>query len=101
MKEDLPYGRSICEAMCPFVEHLIARGLKDKTVRNHMDNLWILGGEIIRDISTFGKYDIPAEQSLKDSVGPDGGPYCRHLQSESEENSFNATCRKLHRFLEA
>ena len=66
-----------------------------------MDNLWLLGGEIIRNVNTFDEYDISPDQKLRDSVGPDGGPYCRHLDSEPEVESFHATCRKLHKFLEA
>ncbi len=100
VKKDIPYGQSILDAMRPFVEHLISRGLKEKTIRNHMDNLWLLGGEIIRDVSTCDQYDVPPDQILRDSVGTDGGPYCRHLHSEAEVNSFDATCRKLHKFLE-
>ena len=38
---------------------------------------------------------------MRDSVGPDGRPYCRHLHSDSEGKSFHATCRNLHKFLQA
>jgi hypothetical protein len=34
-----------------------------------------------------------------DSIGPEGGPYCRHLDSEEECRSFDATCRKLYKYL--
>ena len=101
VQRDKAYGQGILDAMRPFVEHLISRGLKINTIRSHMDNLWVLGGEIIRDVSTFDQYDVPPDQNLRDSIGPDGGPYCRHLHSESEVKSFDATCRKLHKFLEA
>lgn len=99
VQKDKPYGQGILCAMRPFVEHLISRGLTVKTIRRHMDNLWILGSEIIRDVSTFDQYDVPPEQNLRGSVGTDGGPYCRHLHSESEVKSFDATCRNLHKFL--
>jgi hypothetical protein len=32
-------------------------------------------------------------------VGPDGGPHCRDLDSDAEIESFDSTCRKLHRYL--
>jgi biotin operon repressor len=35
----------------PFIEHLIELNLSRKTIRKHIDNLWILGGEIIRDLN--------------------------------------------------
>ncbi len=34
----------------PFLEYLVARvDLPPKTIQEHVDNLWALGGEIIRD----------------------------------------------------
>ena len=83
----------------PFIEHLVNMGLSPKTVRRHVDNLWSLGGEIIRDLH----YDPSvrkrtAERLLRDAVHPDGGPLV-HNGSEEGQRSFDATCRKLHRFL--
>ena len=101
VEEDKPYGQGLLDEMRPFVEQLIASGLKDRTIRNHMDNLWLLGGEIIRDVSMDDEYDVPPGQILRESVGSDGGPYCRHLDTESEQKSFDATCRKLHKFFES
>jgi hypothetical protein len=66
-----------------------------------MDNLWLLGGEVIRDVCENGHYDLPPLTELRDAVDSHGGPYCRHISSEREMNSFDATCRKLHAFLEA
>ena len=99
MKEDIPYGQGILDALRPFVVHLISRGLKKKTIRNHMDNLWLLGGEIIRSVSMYDEYNIPPEENLRRSVDEEGGLYCRHLHSEYAERSYDATCRKLHKFL--
>jgi hypothetical protein len=64
-----------------------------------LTNLWLLGGEIIRNVDLYGEYAIPALEKLRDSVGSDGGPYCRHLNSEYELESFDTTCRKLNKFL--
>ena len=101
IKEDVAYGQGILQVMRPFIERLIADGLSDKTIKRHMDNLWLLGGEIIRDVSMDEEYDkISPPDKLRKSVGPDGGPYCRHLDSDSQMRSFDSTCRKLHRFLE-
>ena len=101
VRRDIPYGQGILDAMRPFVIHLIARGLKEKTIRKHIDNLWLLGGEIIRIVAMFGDYDAPPGESLRQNVDEGGGPYCRHLHSESQEQSYDATCRMLHKFLEA
>ena len=99
-EKDKFYGQGLLEAMRPFIEHLIVKGLTNKTIRRHMDNLWVLGGEIIRSISTNDEYGNLAAESLRDSVGPDGGPYCSGFQHEWEMTSYDATCRKLHKFLE-
>lgn len=36
----------------PFLEHLAASKLSSKTVQRHVDNMWALGGEFIRDLTT-------------------------------------------------
>ena len=64
-----------------------------------MDNLWTLGGEIIRDLH----YDPSlrkrmVERLLRDAVHQDGGPLV-HNGSEEGQRSLDATYRKLHRFL--
>ena len=39
----------------PFLLDLLAQGLLRKTRNLHRDNLWLLGGEIIRDINETPK----------------------------------------------
>ncbi|MFH0908470.1 MAG: hypothetical protein V1929_06890 [bacterium] len=101
MNEDVPYGEGIVNAMRPFIEALIAEGQSDRTLQKHAGNLWLLGGEIIRDVSMNEEYETvtPADK-VWESIGPDEGSYCRHLNSEGEQRSFDATCGKLYRFLE-
>ena len=98
--EDLPYGQRLVEAMKPFIESLIASNLSARVIREHMDNLWLLGGEIIRDVSTHEDYEesAPADK-LWQAIGCHEGPYCRHLHTPSEQQSYDATCGKLYRFL--
>ena len=102
MKEDVKYGQDILQVMKPFIESLVASGLSVKTIKKHMDNLWLLGGEIIRDASMNNEYNkISPLEKVQTSVGPDGGPYCQHLDVESNIRSFDLTCRKFHSFMEA
>ena len=35
----------------PFLLHLAESGLSKRTIQNHVDNMWLLGGEIIRDVN--------------------------------------------------
>jgi len=99
-EQDLDYGMRLLEEMRPFAEFLAEGGLAKKTIKRHLTNLWLLGGEIIRHVSLYDEYSTPASEKLRQSVGSDGGPYCRHLDSEAEMKSFDSACRKLHKYLE-
>ena len=99
LDEDRPPGEELLVCFRPFLEHLAASSLSPKTIRRHVDNLWMLGGEIIRDLH----YDpslrkVAVDRLLRDAIYTDGGPLI-HNGSEEEQRSFDSTCRKLHRFL--
>src|ERR1700674_4787047 len=99
LEKDLPPGEQLVACFRPFIEHLASSNLSPKTIRRHVDNLWLLGGEIIRDLN----YDpsqrkVPAQRLLRAAVHADGGPLI-HNGSEQEQHSLDSTCRKLHRFL--
>ncbi len=100
IEQDLEYGKDLLEIMRPFAEYLAESNLTKKTVSKHLTNLWLLGGEIIRNVSLYEEYSTSALKKLKGSVGSDGGPYCRHINSEAEMRSFDSTCRKPHKYLE-
>jgi hypothetical protein len=99
IEPDLEYGKQLLKEIRPVAEFLAESGLSKKTVKRHLSNLWLLGGEIIRDVSMSKKYSNPASEKLRSSIGSDGGPYCRHLYEETEIKSFDSTCRKFHNFL--
>jgi hypothetical protein len=64
-----------------------------------VNNLWILGGEIIRDLNEDPSLrKVPIEQLLRKVAGEDSGPLI-HNGWEDEQRSFDSTCRKFHRFL--
>jgi hypothetical protein len=99
LEKDLPPGEELVASFRPFLEHLASSTLAPKTIRRHVDNLWLLGGEIIRDLN----YDpamrkVAAQQLIRNVVGVDGGPLI-YNGSEEEQHSLDSTCRKLHRFL--
>ena len=50
-EKDLPPGRRLVEYFLPFLLHLAESGLSKRTIQNHVDNMWLLGGEIIRDVN--------------------------------------------------
>ena len=48
---DIGYGERLLTILEPFVENLITKKLDRKTLERHIDNLWLLGGELIRLIN--------------------------------------------------
>ena len=98
--EDLPPGQHIVACFRPFLRHLSERDLSDQTVRKHVSNLWVLGGEIIRRLNdTPSLRKKPADALVFDAV-EDGGPLPYGCDSEEELRSFESTCRLFRRFLE-
>jgi hypothetical protein len=99
IEQDLLPGQQLLPYFRRFIEHLAASGLSPKTMGRHVDNLWSLGGEIIRDLhydKTLRK--LPVERLLNQSIHPYGGPAI-HNGSDDHQRSFDASYRKLHRFL--
>ena len=99
LEKDLPPGEQLLARLRPFIEYLASSSLSAKTIRRHVDNLWVLGGEIIRDLNEDPSLrKVAAEKLLRNVIHEDGGPLI-HNGSEDEQRSFDSTCRKLHRFL--
>ena len=99
-EKDLPPGERLVACFRPFLENLVASDLSAKTIQKHVDNLWALGGEIIRDLNeTPSLRRKPIERILDERIDDEGGPLLYGLDSEEEQRSFDSTCRKLHRFL--
>jgi hypothetical protein len=68
----------------------------------HRDNLWLLGGKIIRDINETPKLrKQPAASLLRAAIENYEGPLIHGGFSEQEQRSFDSTCKKLKRFLAA
>jgi hypothetical protein len=99
-EKDLPPGKKMVAYFRPFLQHLVHLNLTRRTIRKHVDNLWILGGEIIRDLNqTPSLRKVPVEDLVFD-VLQEGGPLLYHADSEEQQRSFESTCRKFRRFLQ-
>ena len=99
LEKDLPPGEQLVACFRPFIEHLASSSLSPKTIRRHVNNLWLLGGEIIRDLNyDTSQRKVAVHKLLRDAIGADGGPLI-HNGSEDSQYSLDSTCRKLHRFL--
>src|SRR5882757_39309 len=99
-EKDLPPGEKLVTYFRPFLQHLASTSLSPKTIRKHVDNLWVLGGEIIRDLhETPSLRRKSVEEILRELIDDECGPLIHGGTSEQQQNSFDSTCRKLHRFL--
>lgn len=99
-QKDIAPGEKMVACFQLFILHLAGLELSRKTVRKHVDNLWVLGGELIRDLNeTPSLRKRPIEDLLFEAV-EDGGFLPHHHDSEEQLRSFESTCRKLRRFLE-
>ena len=97
---DLPPGERIVQFLTPFLLHLLEQKLSKKTLRRHRDNLWLLGGEVIRERYSEDKLmKLPVEKLINQMVREDGGPFIYPRITDEDQESFDATCRKLYRFL--
>jgi len=97
---DQSVGQRIVEALKPFLSDLLAHSLTRKTLVRHRDNIWLLGGEMIRrrhEDADFAKLTV--NELLSELIEQDGGPFIGSSISEPEQDSFDATCRKLYRFM--
>ena len=98
-EKDLPPGRRLVDFFIPFLLHLAQSGLSKRTIQNHVDNMWLLGGEIIRDLNEDPRLrKLPATTLVANVIDEEGGPLI-HNGWEDEQRSFDSTCRKFCRFL--
>jgi hypothetical protein len=45
-------GEKLVACFRPFLEYLVAAAnLKPKTIQKHVDNIWVLGGEVITELN--------------------------------------------------
>ena len=98
LEKDLPPGEQLVTLFRPFLEHLAASDLSTKTIQQHVDNMWVLGGEFIRDLNDNpSDRKQPVERVLSGMIEY-GGPLLYH-GGEDQQRSFDSTCRKFRRFL--
>lgn len=102
--EDLGTGEKILNGITPFILHLHNLGLSKKTIVKHMDNLWVLGSQII---SEMNYYDDTVYRKMKPNnlllefVSSEGGPFPSKMGLNTNLiDSYDSTCKKLYKFLQ-
>ena len=99
-ERDIAVGQRIVEFFKPFLLHMIGEKLATKTLHRHRDHLWMLGGELIQR-----RYDdsqlktMSVEKAIVLLIQADEGPLIWPSITEAQQESFDATCRKLYKFL--
>jgi hypothetical protein len=93
LEKDLPPGEQLLALRRPFLEHLAASNLSPKTIQKHVDNIWALGGEFIRDLHNDPSLrKKPVDLILRRTIEY-GGPLLYH-DGEDQQRSFDSTCRE-------
>jgi hypothetical protein len=103
-ERDVGLGEEIVKIFKPFLFDLLRQNLTRRTFCRHRDNLWLLGGQIIRSVNLNPALRRSSAQALiSDLLSPEGGPligcHVSEQESEQEQRSFDTTCRLLYRFL--
>jgi hypothetical protein len=98
LEKDLPPGEQLLGLLRPFLESLAASDLSPKTIQKHVDNIWVLGGEFIRDLHNDPPLRKRSVENVLHGMIEYGGPLLYH-GGEDQQMSFDSTCRKLRRFL--
>ena len=99
LKEDEAPGARLVAELSPFIMQLVEQDLSAKTVKRHLDNLWVIGGEIVRQFNDEPKLrHEPTRQLLLKTVEIGEAPLLHHA-TEAQQRSADATARKLLKFL--
>jgi hypothetical protein len=97
---DIIPGEELVAYFRPFLQHLLDLGLTRKTRNRHRDNLWRLGGELIRAIQESPRLrKQPIPHLIAAAIGQDGGPLLADNDFEDVQAAFDSTCRKLACFI--
>ena len=98
LEKDLPPGEQLVAVFRPFLEHLAASDLSPNTIQKHVDNMWVLGGEFIRDLHNDPALRKKSVERVLSRMIEYGAPLLYH-GGEEQQRSFDSTCRKFRRFL--
>ena len=97
--KDESVGRDLTELMRPFLLHLYQQNFSAKTLRRHLDNLWLIGGEVIRQLHDDAAPRKKATRTLLLDAIRDGEAVLIGDLTEAQHRNLDATARKLFHFL--
>jgi hypothetical protein len=92
-EKDLPPGEKLVVCFRPFLQYLVSSALSPQTIQKHVDNIWALGEELIRELNenpSLRRKSI--ERILTEAIDEEGGPLLAGMASEEQQRSFDSTC---------
>lgn len=100
---DIEIGsRILNNIFIPFFEFLIGKNFTKKTIKKHIDNIWLLGGELIdqldkeQELRKLNEFELVLKY-----IDNEGGPYSIHNITETETRSFDSSCKKLYKYIKS
>ena len=97
--KDIPPGEKRVACFRPFLELLIQGNLSRKTIRKHLDNLWILGGEIILHLNeTPSLRKVPVEDLVFD-VQAFEAKYHRQIHARTRRGPKREAMQKIEKLI--
>lgn len=100
IEEDLAYGRKLLSWFANFLQALYDEGMSRKSFARYRDNLWLLGGTIIREVSLYEEYQDDPLEKLAESVADDGIlPDHYDQMTQAELRAFERMCRRFEKYL--
>ena len=97
---DLAAGHDIVEFFKPFLLSLLEANLSIKALHRHRHHLWLLGSELIRsryEDANLKRMHTP--QAIRLLIDEDEGLLIWPRITETKQNAFDATCRKIYKYL--
>jgi hypothetical protein len=99
-EKDLAPGAAIVAAFKPFLLAMLHKPLAKRTFNRHRDNLWLVGGELIRRRRESTRFErMPIDKLIREMIDDDTGPLITSHISETLQEEVDATCRKYYRFM--
>lgn len=99
---DVVIGQAINEYFKSFLLSKIEQGRTRKTIRMTGGYLWVLGGELIRQINNDeSERKLSAKDLILKYVDEGGGPYWSHANNELDHARYDSICKQFLKFITA
>jgi hypothetical protein len=97
---DLTIGQAITCQFKLFLIKCIEKGRAKRTIKMYASYLWVLGGELIRQINEDdSERNLLAKDLIFKHIDDTGGPYWRHARDETEHAQYDSVCKQFFKFM--